>query len=259
MMGFLEYHGLLEVVDGTRKRPAVNTEEWDKLDKKARFYIGLSLESAQVRQVMNLKTSSEMWNRLELLYELKNATSKHLLLQKFFEYKMDNDSSVAQHVAKIEEMARQLDEFGHKQEEVTLITKMLHSLPPSFRNLISAWDSVPEEEQTKNLLPRLLKEELLNKGLTELNLDDADTGNALYSKGKHRQRSNNNIKKHLNKDQNSLKKFKEKCHGCGKYGHKRAECRKTRNESQINAAVSSNESHAFTAAKCPGTTDWNNV
>lgn len=85
MMGFLEYHGLLDLVDGTKKRPtSESTEEWDKLDKKARFYIGLSLEPTQVRQVMNLKTSTEMWTRLESLYELKNATSKHLLLQKFF-------------------------------------------------------------------------------------------------------------------------------------------------------------------------------
>lgn len=93
---------------------------------------------------MNLKTAAEMWTRLESLYELKNATSKHLLLQKFFEYKMD-DSTVA-HVAKIEEMARQLEELGHKQERITLVTKVLHSLPSSFRNLISAWDSVPKQE-----------------------------------------------------------------------------------------------------------------
>lgn len=262
MMGFLECHGLLEVEDGTKVRPAANSEEWDKLDKKARCLIGLSLESAQVRQVMNLRTSAEMWNRLESLYELKNATSKHLLLQKFFEYKMDNDSSVAQHVAKIEEMARQLEELGHKQEEVTLITKVLHSLPSSFRNLISAWDSVPEGEQTmKNLLPRLMKEELLNKGLTDLNLDDADTGNALYNKAKNKGRQNNS-KKHSNKDQIYQKKFKGKCHGCGKYGHKRAECnsdKKTRNDSQTNTAVLSNESHAFTATGCLTTINWNNV
>lgn len=186
MMGFLEYHGLLEIVEGTTKRPTSgDTSAWDKLDKKARFYIGLSLESVQVRQVMNLKTAAEMWTRLESLYELKNPTSKHLLLQRFFEYKMNKDTSVGQHVAKVEEMARQLEDLGHKQEEVTLVTKVLHSLPESFRNLISAWDSVPEKEQTmKNLLPRLMKEELLNKGMAALHLDDVDTGSALYSNGK---------------------------------------------------------------------------
>lgn len=88
---------------------------------------------------------------------------------------MDKDRSVAQHIAKIEEMARQLEDLGHKQEKVTLITKVLHSLPESFRSLISAWDSVPKEEQTmKNLLPRLMKEELLNKGMAGLHLDDVD-------------------------------------------------------------------------------------
>lgn len=189
-------------MEGTKKRPTSgNTEEWDKLDKKARFYIGLSLEAAQVRQIMNLRTAAEIWSRLKSLYELKNATSKHLLLQKFFEYKMDKDTSVAQHVARIEEMARQLEDLGHKQEEVTLITKVLHSLPPSFRNLISAWDSLPEQEQTmKNLPPRLMKEELLNKGMAGLHLDDTDS-NVLYSKGKRRQNNNsNNPKKYQNKD-----------------------------------------------------------
>lgn len=257
MMGFLEYHGLLEIVDGTTERPVSgDTTAWNKLDKKARFYIGLSLEPTQVRQVMNLKTAAEMWTRLESLYELKNPTSKHLLLQRFFEYKMDKDTSVAQHVARIEEMARQLEDLGHKQEEVTLVTKVLHSLPASFRNLISAWDSVPEEEQTmKNLLPRLMKEELLNKGMAGLQLDDVDTGSALYSNGK---RPKNNKTNNKNKDQNSSKKFNGRCHGCGKYGHKRAECRGKNSNSQTNIALSSQESNVFTA-ECLVTTNWNNI
>lgn len=267
MMGFLEYHGLLEIVDGTTKRPASgDTTAWDKLDKKARFYIGLSLESVQVRQVMNLKTAAQMWTRLESLYELKNPTSKHLLLQRFFEYKMDKDTSVAQHVAKIEEMARQLEDLGHKQEEATLITKVLHSLPESFRNLISAWDSVPEEEQTMtNLLPRLMKEELLNKGMAGLHLNDVDTGSALYSNGKRSQnnKSNNYIRKSndKSKDQNSSKKFNGRCHNCGKYGHRRSECRvkeKNRNDSQTNIAVSTQEPNAFTAERL-ASTNWNDI
>lgn len=113
----------------------------------------------------------------------------------------------------------------------------------------------------KNLLPRLMKEELLNKGLTDLNLDDADTGNALYNKAKNKGRQNN-FKRHLNKDQLCQKKFKGKCHGCRKYGHKRAECnsdKKTRNDSQTNVAVLSDESHAFTATGYLATINWNNV
>lgn len=259
MMGFLEYHGLLEIVDGTRGRPIIgNTEEWDRLDKNARFYIGLSLESVQVRQVMNLKTSTEMWNQLESLYELENATSKHLLLQNFFEYKMDNNISVAQHVVKIEEIAKQLEDLNHKQDEITLITKVLHSLLSSFRGLISAWDLVPEEKQTmKNLLSRLMKKKLITKGLNGLTLDDTDTGSALYTRGKRHQNNHNNSKKYQNKDQNkdqsSQKKFKGRCHNCGKIGHRRSECystKKTHNDNQINLAVLTKEFQAFTAVEC---------
>lgn len=60
-----------------------------------------------------------------------------------------------------------------------------------------------------------MKEELLNKRMAGLHLDDTD-GSVLYSKGKRRQNNNsNNLKKHQNKNQNSPKKFKNKCHDCG--------------------------------------------
>src|SRR5436309_2714522 len=102
-----EFQGLMGVVDGTEIKPEdpVAAEIWLKNDKKARMLIGHALESAQVRQVMNLKTANEMWMRLQSLYELKNSTSVHLLLQKFFEYKMEQGTSVATHVSTIEEMA----------------------------------------------------------------------------------------------------------------------------------------------------------
>lgn len=187
---------------------------------------------------MNLKTANEMWMRLHSLYELKNSTSVHLLLQKFFEYKMEPGTNIATHVSTIEEMARQLEDLGHKQTEVSLITKVLHSLPSSYRHILSAWDSVPQNEQTMaNLLPRLLKEELLNDNMSKLKLEDKGSA-AMYSK---------HTKMHKaspSDEQKPRVKFSGQCHHCGKKGHKKSACWKLREEKKQEQANSANsESH----------------
>ncbi|KMQ84209.1 copia, partial [Lasius niger] len=133
---------------------------------------------------MNLKSAAEMWSRLGSLYELKNPTSIYLLLQKFYKYEIAEGTSVAAHVAEIEAMARQLEDLGCKQSEVELGAKVLHSLPISYRHVTAGFDSLPQNDQTlANLLPRLLKEEMLNRGVNALNIKDDSGSSALYSKG----------------------------------------------------------------------------
>lgn len=88
-------------------------------------------------------------------------------------------------------MARQLEDLGHKQEETTVITKILHSLPATFHPMISAWDSVPKEEQTlAKLLPRLIKEELA-QSFSELKVSDNEVSAILYAK---KSKYNKNLK-----------------------------------------------------------------
>jgi len=106
------------------------------------------------------------------LYELKDESTVHILMTQFFEYRMSEKMSVGQHVAKVEEMAKRLEDLGHKQDESFVITKILHSLPKSFAHLISAWDLTPKSERTlANLLPRLQKTEILNRSMAGLPID----------------------------------------------------------------------------------------
>ena len=59
--------------------------------------------------------------------------------------------------------------FGHNHQlrsglDLTMICKILSTLPPRFRHLHVAWDNVPRNEQTmKSLTVRLLKEESRNR------------------------------------------------------------------------------------------------
>lgn len=234
---YLEVNDLLEVVDGSKTCPeeAVEKAAWNKLDRKARLIIGSALEANVVRQIMNLKTAHEMWTRLSSLYELRDKTTVHLLLQKFFDYRMEEGMTVGQHIAKIEEMARKLEDLGHKQEEVAIVTKVLHSLLSNYRHVISAWDSMPDDKQTMaNLLPRLLKEEALEMSLTQkLSLEDKTPAALLHKKS-----SDNNSKEKPKKTDSKPKpkKFNGTCYNCGKHGHRKSECRKPKSNAATGEA-----------------------
>ncbi|XP_019700262.1 uncharacterized protein LOC109504512 [Harpegnathos saltator] len=211
MTVYLEYYDLYDVVCGKVARPQTNSQHWDTIDKKAKCILTQLLELQQLRHVVNCKTSNEIWSRLESVYEQKNETSVHLLLVRIFEYKMDpNKMTVSEHVSNVEQMARQLEDLGHKQDEITVITKILHSLPASFRSMISAWDSVSRNEQTlANLLSRLMKEENFAQSFSELKVSGGDESTALYAKKS----------KYFKKSKPDKKTFKGKCFNCDEKGH----------------------------------------
>jgi len=145
---YFDYHGLYEIVSGKTIRTQENAKDWDLNDKKARFALTQSMELSQICHIVNCKTSNEIWSRLEALYEQKNETSVHLLLAKFFEYKMDpNKMTVSEHVSNVELMARQLEDLG-QQDETTIITKILHTLPVSYHSIISAWFGTKTRTET---------------------------------------------------------------------------------------------------------------
>jgi len=73
---------------------------------------------------------------------------------------MTPSDSVAQHIAKIENMARQLKDVSEELSEVMIMAKILGTLPQKFGPLITAWDSVSEANQIRdNLIEHLLTEE----------------------------------------------------------------------------------------------------
>ena len=239
IQSWLDVHGLLEVVDGTWPKPPQQKEdavsEWLKLDKKARMVIGYALEKNIVPKVMNLKTSHEMWTRLLTIYEMKNEASVHMLMQQFFEYKMGKNTSISQHVAQIEQMAQRLEDLGHKQEDLAIITKTLMSLPQAYQQFIVAWDSLDKKEQTKeNLLPRLLKQELLINGMSKSTENENVAFIHSASSGEQNSQKNKSAK--------TFKKFSGKCHYCHKTGHKRSDCFKRKNEQKAGEANSATSS-----------------
>jgi len=55
---------------------------------------------------------------------------------------MNLNDSVVSHIAKIQNMARQLRDVGEAMSDVAIMAKILGSLPSKYNALITAWDSV---------------------------------------------------------------------------------------------------------------------
>lgn len=93
-------------------------------------------------------------------------------------------------IATVEQMAAQLRDLQSPISELQMMAKILMSLPATFRHFVSAWDSVPTQEKTLNLLTtRLIKEEKMNKIYNESEPVALSTPDAAYLAGN----SNGNV------------------------------------------------------------------
>ena len=61
---------------------------------------------------------------------------------------MSPKDDIASHITKVESLARRLKDLGDEPKETDVITKIICTLPASYRGLRSAWDSTPADEQT---------------------------------------------------------------------------------------------------------------
>ena len=60
-------------------------------------------------------------------------------------------------VTAVETLKRQLEDIGAPLTDIQVVTKILHSLPPSFRHVVSSWKNLDESQKTLEKL-RLIEE-----------------------------------------------------------------------------------------------------
>ncbi|CAB0043976.1 unnamed protein product [Trichogramma brassicae] len=168
-------HDLLEIVEGTETKPepgennanATKVKEWTKKDAKAMFALSSSIDYSQLDYLVNCASANEMWKKLSNIHEQKSTSNKLALTTKFHEYRKSPNDSIAQHVAKIENIASQLKDIGQTVSDVMIMAKIISTLPSKYNAFISTWDSVPDTDQTMDKLrERLLREE------TRMSADD---------------------------------------------------------------------------------------
>ena len=167
-----EQYGLLPVVFGEDVKPSLiqvtddngavsdnqaEIKSWCQRDNAARNGIVASIEVGKSRALINCKTASEMWKRLCSQYEQAAEENKHLLITHFYDLEYDKEQSVIEFVTAVETLKRQLEDIGAPLTDIQVVTKILHSLPPSFRPVVSSWKNLDESQKTLEKL-RLIEE-----------------------------------------------------------------------------------------------------
>lgn len=145
--------------ENARKKFNVDFSMWKKADNMAQKYIVTSVDEQPLRYIMNCETSKEMWDKMLSIYEQKSGTNISLLQEKFYKYVIDPSDSMAGHISKLENLSMQLKESGEPISESMLMTKIIMTLPDSYKHFYSVLDSMFDVNKTfKNLTSRLMIE-----------------------------------------------------------------------------------------------------
>ncbi|XP_054726684.1 uncharacterized protein LOC129236360 [Anastrepha obliqua] len=155
--------GLWELVSGAVTKPEADGEprkQWIKDDANAQKILVVSMGEAPLMHIINCETAAAMFATLESVSEQKSDTSIHLLQQQFFQYVKSAEDSIAMHIAKLQKIARQLEDLGEKISENMLVTKILMTLPEQYNHFFAAWEATKKKDRTlKMLTARLCMEE----------------------------------------------------------------------------------------------------
>lgn len=207
-----------------------------------------TIETQQQRVLVNCNSAHEMWLRLSTQHLRNAAENQHVLQQRFYEYQFQPDHDMLSHITEIETMAAQLNDVGAPITPVQLITKIICTLPPSYRSFTTAWDSVPANEKTIALLTsRLLKEEAMAKRWNNGNPDVNDAAFFAQNYSHHASGFHSTRGRGRGRGSGHHSRPYFFCEYCKKAGHTAEKCR-TRLRHHGNAIVKSTQDQHHAAA-----------
>ncbi len=147
MRMILSIKELDEFID-SKKIPSPNDNayiEWNRKDKKARAFIGLSLSNRHFEQVQHAATASEMWNQVCNIYEKQTLLNRLSARRRFYSATMDETEKLLEFAGRIRQYASTLKSMGVDVEDQDMAMTMLSGLPTRFDMLISALDAISDD------------------------------------------------------------------------------------------------------------------
>jgi hypothetical protein len=211
-----EDDNVFEVIQGKLTHPgdtaavAEERKRFLKADKAARKLIVTSVEKKPLDLLLSCTTAYDMWKKLNSVYDMKSEENLSMIQKQFFDFKWEENNSVAHNISKIEQLSVKMKALGSDVGDKMIITRILTSLPRKFNHFHSAWDSVDETKKTlDSLTTRLITEESRWKSD-----DEKEESVALVTK-------TNSHRKEQPKQSNASG---GKCFNCGRTGHQKKDC-----------------------------------
>ena len=96
------------VVDPGKKPTAMSKEDWDKLDRKERSTIHLSLLVSVLLNAYGEDFANKLWEKLGNLYQSKSLANKLFFRKKLYHLRMEDSESMIDHINAFNTLVSQL-------------------------------------------------------------------------------------------------------------------------------------------------------
>lgn len=172
-------------------------------EKKCMSILMQTISDGQLEYIKDKKTAKEMFDTLCGIFERKSIAGQLLVRKQLLMMKYHESEDITQHFLNFDTKIRKLKSTGAKMEELDIIVHLLLTLPKSFENLVTALETMNQDDLKLDFVKtRLMDEHNKRTGMTSSN--------------KPNESSAMNV---------NHKKKKLTCYGCGKIGHIKSKCR----------------------------------
>ncbi|CAI7884166.1 unnamed protein product [Closterium sp. NIES-53] len=249
MENIFDHHDLLEVMEGTEKRPENDPEKSPWVRKSAQGYLqlGQSLGSSQIRHIKPLQREPEKgpkaWAALEGVHAPATAAVAVVLERQMAALRIEEDEAVEEGVQKFFDLLTRLEGADLNYSELQKKTKLLALLPESWSSLIINLNRDLPHLSLEDVKRAILQEDFRRRELASADGAGAASIGRGYGRGRGRGRggsrfgSNNfsggrrsggygNDNKSYGRGRGRLD---GECHYCNKSGHMWRDCYKLPN------------------------------
>ncbi|PON82252.1 hypothetical protein TorRG33x02_219540 [Trema orientale] len=111
-----------------------------KRDKKALFLIYQALDDDGFEKISNATTAKEAWEKLQISYKGEEKVKKvylQTLRGEFDLLHMTETELVFDYFSRVLTISNQMKRNGEKLENITIMEKILRSLDPKFKNIVT--------------------------------------------------------------------------------------------------------------------------
>lgn len=243
--------GAIKVID--EDKPQKEDNEWNKCEHVAKSVIIEYLADSFLCFAKPGDSAKDIFKSLDSIYERKSIATQLALRKKLLGLKLSGDTTLVKHFTVFDDLIAELMAAGAKLDEADKVAHLLLSLPPSYNGVITAIETLSED----NLTLSFVKTRLFDEEVKLLNENRDTSAKVLFAEKKTEYKQNRNFNKlrltNKYKKQNLKKRQNDqKCFHCGRKGHLIKNCfyykRNMNNKEKKQSAVQDNQATSYSAS-----------
>ncbi|CAH0382507.1 unnamed protein product [Bemisia tabaci] len=225
--GLLTKKNLIDVIDGKSSENS-ESSDWQAKNMLAKAIVLENLADSHLHFATPERTAREVIKSLDDLFERKSIAAQIAVKKRLFALKFDSDTALMKHFIRFDDLLPELQAAGAALEESDKIAHLLVTLPPSYNGIITAIETLCDE----NLSVAFVQIKLLDHEL-KLKTDKADNSAKILqasdsatsaTKGKRQFRNSKFVKNFRQKPKQANRNNFKACYHCGRKNHMIKDC-----------------------------------